>query len=105
MDLVLEALHNGERTMIDNHSIAEIEEVKIQGYAILNNNHVCPLFVDSQGFSLNALYFDEEDNKIHLSRYSVGGVLNLQHMDIHSAIKKYNSQSIKYTVIEEYKIF
>jgi RNase P/RNase MRP subunit p29 len=91
---VLHAINDlNVRTIIDDH---DGQSIDIDGYAILTNGNVCPLFNSQyKYYGLNSLYVDEKDNTLHMSTSMVGEVI-YRIGDIHQDIKKYNEDRLNY---------
>jgi hypothetical protein len=113
MNKVLERINAGEITYVDNHDGVT---KTLEGYIILDECIICPLFVKAQAFSLNPLYVSKNDNKVHVATPSIGPtVARVYHDDdLLKAIeatknlaisnnKKFNSSSFR--VITKHVIF
>lgn len=101
---VLTKISIGERTFINNHND---EEGKLEGYVILepicDERCICPVFIGTT-FCLNYLYVSPTDGKIHLSTYSVGGIMNGVYKNFDKEVEKYNNSTPGRKIIN-YEIF
>ena len=71
----------------DNHRDGEI--IKVDGLVILGNGEICPIFHKSSRYwSLNSLYISENDGKVHLSTWSVGGTMMAG--ELTKSVEQYN---------------
>ena len=88
--------------IINDHSNDEHEVI---GVVELCNGSLAPLYKNER-FCLNGLYILESDNRVHLSRASVGGVFDLRNGEtIDKAIENYNSRTIDSCRIAAHEIF
>lgn len=101
---VLKLLRMGVCTVVDDHVTHTVKELTIHGYVIMNTEIVCPIFTDIT-FSLNRLYVNREDGKIHLSRVSIGGYLMPDKFDtFEECVQEYNKNSM-FRTITSFELF
>lgn len=70
---LLAALDKSNWMVIDNHTKGR--EVKIIAIGRLRNNSIFGIIENAKYQSLNEIYINHANGKVHLSTYSVGGVL------------------------------
>jgi len=75
-------------TVIDDHD--NMEEY-LQGFVVLRDGHVCPIYMNSV-FCLNDLYVDDRDGKLHISQSSVAGNISTRNTTLKLAVEKYNKE-------------
>lgn len=102
---VMKKIIKGERTFINDHNG---NKETMDGYVILESisddgGYVCPIFIGTT-FCLNYLYEDQSDNKLHLSTFSVGGIMNGVYNGFNNEVQKYNYKVLS-RKIENYEIF
>lgn len=69
MKYVYDLIESGVKTFINDH---DGKEEKLEAIVELDNGYVCPVGM-CDVWGLNKLYVGGQDEKIHLSRISVGG--------------------------------
>lgn len=82
---IVEMLRN-DNIVIDNH---DGKEMKIDGFAILASNEICPLIENTPYFSMSGMRISR-DSKVHISQGSVGGTVRMDR-DMKDAIEAYNN--------------
>lgn len=70
----------------------------VDGYVVYNDKYVCPVFFDNT-FSLNPLYFNCEENKLHLDMRSVGVVMST--VGFHKLIDAVNAFNENAKVVDD----
>lgn len=98
----------GHKTFINDHTG---KEEKLEAIVELNSGYICPVAIYGGIWCLNKLYVGGQDEKIHLSRVSVGGNFGKckeetdgsKESFMESAIKYYNESGC-FTKIISYKI-
>lgn len=80
-----------DKKLIDNH---DESEKSILGLVQFNSRSkgLAAILDYSGNYSLNEVYFDEEDNMLHLSMCSIGGIL--KGTPTEESIRKYNNDCI-----------
>lgn len=92
---VMEILMTGVQSYIDDHVSYKVVEEKFDGYVLLDNGKVCPIFMNNT-CSLNPLYVDAE-NKLHVSTWSTGNIISTRGFaDLGQAVHNYNNQCSEY---------
>lgn len=91
---IISAVIDNGGYVADNHRDGEM--IKVDGLVILGSCEICPTFHKSSRYwSLNGLYMNEIDEKVHLSTWSCGGTMKAS-SSFERSVQEYNESILDF---------